>query len=398
MISSKRNYLVEFDSASLSTMNQKPLPIPIYQPSDDDACCGSPLAPPASEHERPGFTICPYVDGFVDSGIGMVPRVSSRLNWLDRVGEIRARFGFLRDSYRISPGLYCVGDPGLESPVLVTANYKLTFDHLRRELLGQNLWILVLDTRGVNVWCASAHKTFGTEELLSRIELSGLAKLVSHRQIIVPQLGASGVSAKAIKSSCGFEVIWGPLRAEDLPEFLANACKTLRDMRKLTFTISERLVLVPVELAMALKPSLLFLTVMLGISGIGPDFFLTGQAWSRWLLFVPPFLLGLISGGGLVPALLPWLPFRSFYLKGIIVALPVAWVVYFWFGSSSWLEVVAQLLICITVSSYLAMNFTGATPYASPSGVEKEMRQAISAQLLMTLVALVLWVAKPFIY
>jgi hypothetical protein len=45
---------------------------------------------------------------------------------------------------------------------------------LRRELAGQDVWILVLDTRGVNVWCASAHKTFGTAELLQRIETSAL--------------------------------------------------------------------------------------------------------------------------------------------------------------------------------------------------------------------------------
>jgi hypothetical protein len=378
-------------------MAQNSLNIPLFKPEDDAPCCGSSVAPPAGVHERAGYTICRFVDDFVGTDAGLVPRVSTQLTWRDRIGAIKVRLGAWRDSYKISPGLYCVGNPGQESPVLVTANYKLSFDSLRRELAGQDVWILVLDTRGVNVWCASAHKTFGTAELLQRIETSALGKVVSHHQLIVPQLGASGVDAQAIKSASDFEVIWGPIRAGDIPQFLANSNRADAAMRKLTFTMAERLVLVPVELAMALKPTLLVLAVMLLVSGLGPGFFSFGVAWSRWLFFAAAFLVGILSGVVMVPALLPWLPFRAFYLKGILVALPTAAAVIFWFGSSFWPEAVAQVLICLTASSYLAMNFTGATAYASPSGVEKEMRRAIPVQLVMTLVAVVLWVANPFL-
>ncbi len=378
-------------------MAQNSLNIPVFQPEDESPCCSSSLLPPAGADERAGYKICRFVDGFIDSEGGRVPRVATRLGWFDRAGGVVVRLGLLREDYRISPGLYGVGNPGQESPVLVTANYKLTFDCLRRELSGQDVWVLVLDTRGVNVWCASAHRTFGTEELLQRIEKSDLGKVVSHRQLIVPQLGASGVDAQAIKSSSDFEVIWGPLRARDIPQFLGRSNKADASMRKLTFTMAERLVLAPVELAMAIKPALLILLVMLFVSGLGPGFFSLGGAWPRWLFFARAFLFGLLSGIVLVPALLPWLPFRPFYLKGILVALPTAGAVIFWFGSPVWPEVVAQVLICLTVSSFLAMNFTGATPYVSPSGVEKEMRCAIPVQIVMTLVALVLWVANPFL-
>ncbi|MEN8134397.1 MAG: mercury methylation corrinoid protein HgcA [Thermodesulfobacteriota bacterium] len=378
-------------------MTQNLLNIPVFQPEDDSPCCGSSVAPPADVSERAGYTICRFVDGFVDTGAGLVPRVATHLTWRDRIGAAKVRLGAWRDSYLVSPGLYCVGDPGQESPVLVTANYKLTFDSLRRELSTQDVWILVLDTRGVNVWCASAHKTFGTDELLQRIETSELGKVVNHRRLIVPQLGASGVDAQAIKSASDFEVVWGPIRAGDIPQFLADANKADAAMRKLTFTLAERLVLAPVELAMTIKPTLLILVVMLVVSGLGPGFFSLGVAWPRWLFFATALLVGLLSGVVLVPALLPWLPFRAFYLKGILVALPTAAGVIFWFGSSFWPEVVAQVLICLTASSYLAMNFTGATPYASPSGVEKEMRRAIPAQIVMTLVAVALWVANPFL-
>ena len=49
--------------------------------------------------------------------------------------------------YSVAPGLYAVGAPDRESDVLVTANYKLSFDTLRRELKGFNAWVLVLDTK-----------------------------------------------------------------------------------------------------------------------------------------------------------------------------------------------------------------------------------------------------------
>ena len=76
--------------------------------------------------------------------------------------------------YTVEPGLYAVGKPDERSPVLVTANYKLSFDKLRNELTGRNVWILVLDTKGINVWCSAGKGTFGTMELVGRIESTGL--------------------------------------------------------------------------------------------------------------------------------------------------------------------------------------------------------------------------------
>ena len=79
-------------------------------------------------------------------------------------------------NYKVDPGLYALGEPNADSPVLVSANYKLSFDALRSALPGRNFWILVIDTDGINVWCAAGKGTFSTEELVSRIESSGLAQ------------------------------------------------------------------------------------------------------------------------------------------------------------------------------------------------------------------------------
>jgi hypothetical protein len=50
----------------------------------------------------------------------------------------------------------------------------------------------------------------------------------------------------------------------------------------------------------------------------------------------------------------------------------------------------------MVISSYLAMNFTGSTPFTSLSGVEKEMRKAIPLQAAVALIALVAWVGAAF--
>lgn len=371
------------------------LAIPIVQPQEV-SCCGGPARPPADPHERAGYQLCPYVADFVESQVGPVPRLPTSLSWRDRLGTIRARLGLRRDDYLVAPGLYCVGRPDQQAPVLVTANYKLTLDTLRENLVGISAWILVLDTRGINVWCAAAHQTFGTAELVRRLSSCRLDQVVEHRRLIVPQLGAAGVSAQRTRKQSGFEVVWGPLRATDLPGFLANGGRAEGPMRQLTFTLRERLVLIPVELTLALKPALFVLVAIFLWSGLGPGVFSLTAAWSRWLLAAPAFLSGLLAGAVLAPLLLPWLPFRAFYLKGLVAALPVAGLFWGFATIASPLETASCLLLCLAVSSYAAMNFTGATPYASPSGVEKEMRQGIPLQMIMVVLAMVFWLLASF--
>ncbi len=297
----------------------KNLDLPMAQNPDlPESCCGGPAGPPAGEHEKPGYEICRFVEDFVASSAGPVARVATSLNWRDRLGAMRARLGWRRNGYRVAPGLYAVGRPDAQAPVLVTANYKLSFDTLRSNLEGLDAWLLVLDTRGINVWCAAAHQTFSTGELLQRLRVSGLERVVAHRRLILPQLGAPGVSAGLIRRQAGFTVVWGPLRAADLPAFIAQDQQIAPSMRRLTFSMGERLILTPVELSMALKPSAIGLAAILVLSGFGPWGYSWAMAWSRWLLAAPAFLVGLLAGAVLVPALLPWLPFRAFYLKGLL--------------------------------------------------------------------------------
>lgn len=107
----------------------------------------------------------------------------------NRWDHFLARFGWRRSHHRVKPGLYKLGDPIQESLVFVSANYTLSFDVLRSSLKGIDCYILVLDTKGINVWCAAGKGTFDTLELVHRIEMTKLFEVVKHHTIILPQLG-----------------------------------------------------------------------------------------------------------------------------------------------------------------------------------------------------------------
>lgn len=292
--------------------------------------------------------------------------------------------------YRVDAGLYAIGEPAAESPVFVTANYKLTFDLLRRALSGISGWILVLDTLGINVWCAAGKGTFGTAELLDRIAVAHLDEIVSHRRLILPQLGAPGVAGHEVKKRCGFQVIYGPVRSEDIPEFLRNESKAQIQMRTKDFPATERIALVPMEVVPAFKiafPAIAGLFVL--------SFLLTGFSLSRalgWLL-VPAvaIIASIIAGAVLTPLLLPWLPGRAFSFKGfvmgIISAVPVMLII-----QPDLLSGLVLLLLISAMAAYLAMNFTGSSTFTSLSGVRKEMRFALPLEIVGTGAGLLLWI------
>ncbi len=174
-------------------------------------------------------------------------QTTSVLTWRDRWVHVMARLGVRRGERRVAPGLYRLGSPGPASPVFVTANYALSFDALRSSLPGLDGFILVLDTQGINVWCAAGKGTFGTDELVRRTQATGLKEAVTHRRLILPQLAAPGVAAHEVVRRAGFRVEYGPVRAADLPEYLRNG-KATAEMRIVNFDLVDRLVLIPVQL------------------------------------------------------------------------------------------------------------------------------------------------------
>ncbi len=364
---------------------------------DTSACCGGQSSGPQSPHEKPGYRLWSFVKDFLPAPADPIPLVDTQLTAEDHRGTIFARLGIGRDNYRITPGLYGVGTPDAQSPVMVTANYKLSFDVLRSHLAGISAWILVVDTRGINVWCAAGKGTFSTQEVAYRVQTTGLVDVVSHRRLILPQLSATGVSARKVKTMCGFEIVWGPVHARHIKEFLDRQMQATPDMRKVTFTLRERVELIPVELNHMGKPTIYLVPALFLLSGVGHGIFSASTAVSRGAAALLAYILAILAGAVLAPTLLPWLPGRAFAIKGAVVgAATGALLSAFLAGQLAPLEMVALTLFIMAISSYLAMNFTGSTPYTSPTGVEKEMRKAIPAQAVGALAAVVLWVSAGF--
>ena len=339
-----------------------------------------------------------FVDGQVETPAGPVPRVHSRIGSRDLLGRWRVRWGIGRDGYRVAPGLYALGAPDGNAPVLVTANYKLTFDVVRRDGTGLDAWILVLDTRGINVWCAAGEGTFGTEEVIRRVTETRLSEVVSHRRLILPQLGAPGVAAHEVRKGCGFSVVYGPVRARDIRSFLEVGMKASPAMRRVVFPTMDRLVLTPIEITGLLRPAGWVSLGLFLLAGIGPGVFSLGAAWERGFAAVAALAAGILAGAVVTPVLLPWLPGRAFSVKGGLAGGVLAACAVMWRRGALEAPAALALLLAMTaVSSFVAMNFTGATPFTSPSGVEKEMRRALPIQAGLTALAGLLWVGGPFI-
>ncbi len=331
-----------------------------------------------------------YVEGMVRTDAGMIPRVPSTWTWRDRLEHVRCRLGSFRNRNRRPPGLYAVGDPGRDSEVVVTANYGLTFDVVRRALRGLDAWLLVLDTRGVNVWCAAGKGTFGTAELVHRVGAVSLVRVVDHRRLIVPQLGAPGVAAHEVQCATGFRVHFGPVRADDLPEYLRAGRVASPEMRRVRFGLLDRAALFPMELMPALKWYAVFAAVALALLAFGVG--LAG-AWSRAAPILALTLTAILAGAAVAPLALPFLPGRAFSVKGLAAGAPVTAATLALLpgpATRAPLVALAAMLFFPALSSYLTLQFTGSTTFTGISGVRKEMRWAVPLQAAAVAIALVL--------
>jgi hypothetical protein len=344
----------------------------------------------------------PWIDGTLSTPVGEIPRAATKITFRDRLGTIQVRLGIRRNKYTVDPGLYAVGSPTAESNVFVTANYKMSFDSLRSVLDGRDAWIMVLDTKGVNVWCSAGKGTFGTEEVIRRAGLVRLDEIVSHRKLVLPQLGATGVSAHLVREYGGWRVIWGPVRAEDLPRFLNGGMKATPEMRGVRFSFRDRLELVPAELIVPFKYLILAAVCFLFLSGIGDGRFSIARMRATGMTSIFLVVLAYIAGAAFVPALLPWIPCRAFSLKGVWIGLiaVVPFVIRQWSGAHIFdksMEAWGWLLLVPAVTSFMAMNFTGASTYTSLSGVRREMRIAVPAQVIAAVSGFGLWLAARFV-
>ncbi|MCF7949345.1 MAG: acetyl-CoA synthase subunit gamma [Spirochaetia bacterium] len=312
-----------------------------------------------------------------------VEHINGKLTGTDKWARWKFRLGISRNKYSVKPGLYALGSPGGDSPVLVSANFKLTFDELRSAMRGRDVWLLLLDTQGINVWCAAGKGSFGTEELIYRISNSGLTQRVNHTQLILPQLGAPGVKAHEVQGKTGFRVHYGPVSVKDLAAYLDAGLQAGPEMRRKSFRLAERLELMPLELVQSWKVVLGFSLVSVLLTAL-----LGGISAVSLLYDVVPALLAVLGGACITPLLLPLIPGRAFSVKGALVGAVLAGGFIAVSSPPASVSLFAAAAV-VGVSSFLGMNFTGASTFTSPSGVRREMRIALPLQLGLALTAVI---------
>jgi hypothetical protein len=297
--------------------------------------------------------------------MSMIMQTRSELTDEDRRVWLKARLGIDRMGHRVEPGLYSLGKPERDSPVFVTANYRLSFNALRSQLGDLGCYILVLNTEGINVWCAAGKGTFGTEELIRRIESTNLKDIVNHRTLVVPQLGAPGVAAPEVRKRTGFKVEWGPIRASHIPEYMRTR-KATDEMRRVRFDLRDRMEVIPVEIKNIFVPLAVALVVL----------FLLGMRGTAFMI------LTIVVGGVVVfPILLPFLPTRDFaskgFVLGVVASIPFMGRAYLAnVNEAPWVALVFTLVPALMISpwvAFLALNFTGSTTFTSRTGVRREI-------------------------
>jgi hypothetical protein len=352
---------------------------------DNGTCC-----PPKKEP--------PFVKGKVMAGAIPIPLVATEWSRRDRLETLKVRWSLGRMSYRVEPGIYAVGSPGRDSHVFVSANYKLSFDHLRQALGGLDAWILVIDTKGINVWCAAGKKNFSTKEVVKRIRIHHLDDIVDHHRIILPQLSATGVSAHEVKKMTGFTVTYGPVRASDIKTFMNAGMKATEEMRTVTFPLKERLKLIPVDIFYGKYYLLAVPAIFFILSGLSAKGYSAGLALDQGWRTVLDLYAGYLAGCALTPALLPWIPFRRFAVKGIAVGIALS-ILLFLLGmtGTNRVESVSWFLMIPALSSFMAMNFTGSSTFTSLSGVQKEMKVMLPVQVVLAGLGLIIWIVSLFI-
>jgi hypothetical protein len=195
---------------------------------------------------------------------------------------------------------------------------------------------------------------------------------VNHRKLILPQLGAPGVNAHEVAKRTGFSITFGPVRADDIQAYIADGCKATKEMRRVQFTFKDRLVLTPMEIVPAVKMSLPVLGVAL----------LTNQFAKRPFgkADIAAYAGAILTGSVITPLLLPYIPGKAFAWKGWLTGLLGTVGILSktkGFTKGNRLMSAGQLLLFPAISSFFAMNFTGASTYTSPSGVKKEMQKAL---------------------
>ena len=123
----------------------------------------------------------------------------------------------------VTQGIYEIGDPDKNSPVLITTNFSLTYFIVSGEIEGSRVpsWLLIMDTEGLSVMTAWAAGKFSGDAVGMFVKKCGIADKISHKKVIIPGYAAS-ISGEMEEELPDWEVMIGPRDASLIPKFLKD--------------------------------------------------------------------------------------------------------------------------------------------------------------------------------
>jgi ubiquinone/menaquinone biosynthesis C-methylase UbiE len=241
---------------------------------------------------------------------------------------------------RQATGLYRIGNPDRSSPVLVTGNYELTVRRLVAAIDGAvDCWLVVANSRGINVWCAAGGGHFTAEDVVAAIKTSGVTSVVDHHALILPQLCANGVDGWRIRQETRWGVHWGPVRASDIPAYLNAGRKKTEAMRHVGFSLKARLEMTTVMV--------IFYAILLIIPFL--IFWRQNALLLLGLMAVLAYFYGIF---------LPWIPGRDGLGKGAV--LTALTLVGLWGWSLGWGHLPSEALLNWSLGLGFLAFFVGA--------------------------------------
>jgi NAD-dependent dihydropyrimidine dehydrogenase PreA subunit len=263
--------------------------------------------------------------------------------------------------FRSKTGLVRIGNPDNNSPVFLTCNFHLTVERVRRALRGLNAYLLVANSRGINVWCAATGGLFTSHDIISSLKTSGIEDLVAHRNVILPQLAAAGIEPKVVRKKTGWNIIWGPVYASDIPLFIENRLKKTPQMREARFPMLQRIEMA-VAWAFPISAILALITIPFWPHAVLPLILLV---WGlSFCIFMPFPLYGHLLNSGRKKVGFVFFDFgRGGFQLILWSVLMVGFVAYsISTGEFSWAFILRWGFISFVVVLVLSMDLMGSTP------------------------------------
>lgn len=123
-------------------------------------------------------------------------------------------------------GIYEIGSPKDDSPVLITSNFSLTYFIVSGEIETSRVpsWLLVMDTEGLSVMTAWAAGKFVADAIAPFVKKSGITDKIKHRKLVIPGY-AAGISGELEEELPDWKVEIGPREASSIPAYLKTSWK-----------------------------------------------------------------------------------------------------------------------------------------------------------------------------